>query len=63
MEVLNAAEGRRDVDEGVVRQLGRRPTPGDLVDDDDSDEDFERSRHEKQRRRERRELRERRERY
>ncbi|KAK3328071.1 hypothetical protein B0T19DRAFT_423616 [Cercophora scortea] len=30
MEVLKAAEGRRDVDEGVLREVGGGPTLGDL---------------------------------
>lgn len=30
MEVLKSAEGRRDVDEGVLREVSAGPTPGDL---------------------------------
>ncbi|KAK3685345.1 hypothetical protein B0T22DRAFT_409646 [Podospora appendiculata] len=30
MEVLKAAEGRRDVDEGVLKEVSSGPTPGDL---------------------------------
>lgn len=34
MEVLKSAEGRRDVDEGVLRDVSSGPTPGDLGLDD-----------------------------
>lgn len=38
MEVLKSAEGRRDVDEGVLRDVSSGPTPGDLgLPDDGSD--------------------------
>lgn len=30
MEVLKAAEGRQDIDHGVLREVGTGPTPGDL---------------------------------
>lgn len=30
VEVLKSAEGRKDVDEGVIRDVGAGPTPGDL---------------------------------
>lgn len=30
VEVLKSAEGRRDVDEGVLKDVGAGPTPGDL---------------------------------
>lgn len=42
MEVLKSADGRRDVDEGVLRDLGSGPTPGDLgVVDKDQAHQFE----------------------
>ncbi|ROV94024.1 hypothetical protein VMCG_08282 [Cytospora schulzeri] len=34
MEVLKSAEGRRDVDEGVLKDISSGPTPGDLGLDD-----------------------------
>lgn len=34
MEVLKSAEGRKDVDEGVLRDVSSGPTPGDLGLDD-----------------------------
>lgn len=62
MEVLKIAEGRGDIDEGVLRGIGSGPTPGDLgrgFDDgrySDSEDDYEseRSRRERRAARERR---------
>ncbi|KAK3326148.1 putative SH3 domain-containing YSC84-like protein 1 [Apodospora peruviana] len=56
MEVLKAAEGRRDVDEGVMRDVGRGwPTPGDLgVRDDEREVELAPPGYEKRRQRDRR---------
>lgn len=38
VEVLKSADGRRDVDEGVLKDVGSGPTPGDLGVADDEKE-------------------------
>lgn len=39
MEVLKSAEGRRNVDEGVLRDVSAGPTPGNLGLSDDGGDD------------------------